>query len=190
MTKFTLRVIAGSLKGRQLKSPTWEGLRPTSDRLRETLFNVLAPRIGGARVLDAFAGTGAVGIEAISRGAKHVTFVESDRQAQALIAENLTRCEIQEGCAIIRSAIARALEAWRADPAFAPFDIILLDPPYDQQPERVLAGVGAVVALGGLVVLEHARRQAAPESLEHLIRVREITSGDSVLSLYELRASH
>src|SRR4051794_13708862 len=75
-----MRVIAGTLKGRKLKPPSWDGLRPTSDRLRETLFNVLAPRIGGARVLDGYAGTGALGIEALSRGASHVTFVESSRK--------------------------------------------------------------------------------------------------------------
>ena len=76
-----MRVIAGTFKGRVLQAPTWEGLRPTSDRLRETLFNILAPRIEGARVLDVCAGTGAVGIEALSRGAAAVTFVESDRRA-------------------------------------------------------------------------------------------------------------
>ena len=91
-----MRVIAGSLKGRRLKAPAWEGLRPTSDTLRETLFNVLAPRVGGARVLDGFAGTGALGIEALSRGAAHATFIERDRRAQALIAENLAHCGIAE----------------------------------------------------------------------------------------------
>ena len=78
-----MRIIAGSLKGRRLKSPAWEGLRPTSDSLRETLFNIVAPRVGGARVADVFAGTGAVGIEAMSRGATHVTFFEADRRAAA-----------------------------------------------------------------------------------------------------------
>src|SRR5215467_1589238 len=98
-----MRVIAGALKGRRLKAPAWEGLRPTSDKLRETLFNILAPRIAGARVLDGFAGTGAIGIEAISRGAAHVTFVEQDRRAQALIAENLVHCGVQpDAYAIIR----------------------------------------------------------------------------------------
>ena len=87
-----MRIVAGTLKGRRLDAPTWTGLRPTSDRLRETLFNILAPRIAGARVLDAYAGTGALGIEAISRGASHVTFVEQERRAQALIAANLARC--------------------------------------------------------------------------------------------------
>ena len=76
-----MRVIAGTLKGRRLQTPTWDGLRPTSDKLRETLFNVVAARVGEARVLDGFAGTGAVGIEALSRGAAHVTLVESDPRA-------------------------------------------------------------------------------------------------------------
>ena len=87
-----MRIIAGTLKGRRLDAPTWPGLRPTSDKLRETLFNVLQGRLPGARVLDVFAGTGAVGIEALSRGAAHVTFVEMDPRARGLIAENLARC--------------------------------------------------------------------------------------------------
>ena len=106
-----MRVIAGTLKGRRLKPPTWDGLRPTSDKLRETLFNILAPRIAGARVLDGFAGTGAVGIEALSRGAAQVTFVDDDRRAQALIAENLAHCGVENGYAIIRATVARALDA-------------------------------------------------------------------------------
>ena len=110
-----MRVIAGSLKGRRLKAPTWDGLRPTSDKLRETLFNILAPRIAGARVLDGYAGTGALGIEAISRGAAMVTFVESDRRAQALIAENLAHCGVESGYAIIRATVARAIDDLRRD---------------------------------------------------------------------------
>src|SRR5919109_3636462 len=101
----SMRIIAGSLKGRRLATPDWQGLRPTSDKLRETLFNVVAPRIPGARVLDAYAGTGAIGIEAISRGAAHVTFVDRDRRATRLIAENLRRCGIAEGYAIIRDDV-------------------------------------------------------------------------------------
>src|SRR5512143_3265708 len=100
-----LRVIAGAYKGRRLKTPTWEGLRPTSDRLRETLFNILAPRIEGARVLDGFAGTGALGIEALSRGAAHVTFVDSDPRAIALVLENLRRCGIADGYAMMPGAV-------------------------------------------------------------------------------------
>src|SRR5438034_8256949 len=103
-----MRVIAGSFKGHRLASPSWEGVRPTSDKLRETLFNILAPRMAGARVLDGYAGTGAVGIEACSRGAGAVTFVERDRRAQSLIAENVAHCGIENGYAIIRASVDRA----------------------------------------------------------------------------------
>src|SRR5437879_10899565 len=94
-----MRIIAGTFKGRRLNAPTWPGLRPTSDKLRETIFNILAPRIAGARVLDGFAGTGALGIEALSRGAASVTFVERDRRAQELITDNLAHCGIAGGYA-------------------------------------------------------------------------------------------
>jgi len=179
-----VRVIAGTLKGRTLKAPTWDGLRPTSDRLRETLFNVLAPRIQGARVLDVYAGTGAAGIEAISRGAAHVTFVESDRRAHDLIAENLGRCGISGGYAIIRASASRAVETLRRSPSFVPFDIILLDPPYDHPAAEALTGVDALVALDGLVVLEHARRAPVPDSAGRLAITRDLVSGDSALAFY------
>src|SRR5437667_12339607 len=97
-----MRVIAGALKGRKLDAPDWEGLRPTSDKLRETLFNILAPRVPGSRVLDAYAGTGAIGIEALSRGAAHVTFADRDPRALKLIDQNLKLCGVSERYAIIR----------------------------------------------------------------------------------------
>jgi 16S rRNA (guanine(966)-N(2))-methyltransferase RsmD len=178
-----MRVIAGSLKGRRLKAPSWEGLRPTSDKLRETLFSILAPRIAGARVLDGYAGTGAVGIEALSRGAAMVTFVESDRRAQALIAENLAHCGVENGYAIIRATVARAIDDYGTTKAF---DIVLLDPPYEDEPDAVIAAAGDVLAPGGLLVLEHARRRPTPDSAGPLGRVRGVTSGDSALAFYEL----
>jgi 16S rRNA (guanine966-N2)-methyltransferase len=178
-----MRVIAGSLKGRRLKAPTWDGLRPTAEKLRETLFNILAPRMAGARVMDGYAGTGALGIEAISRGAAMVTFVEQDRRAQTLIAENLAHCGVENGYDIIRARVERAAE----DAAVASLDIVLLDPPYDEPPETVAAVIGSAgeaLAPGGVVVLEHARRRPSPESAGPLIRVRQVTSGDSALSFY------
>src|SRR5580765_860788 len=178
-----MRVIAGSLKGRRLKAPTWDGLRPTSDKLRETLFNILAPRIVGARVLDGYAGTGAIGIEAISRGAAMVTFIESDRRAQALIAENIAHCGVESGYAIIRETVARAIDDCGATTAF---EIVLLDPPYDQQPDAVMAAAGELLTANGVLVLEHARRQAAPDAAGSLVRVRDVTSGSSALAFYEL----
>jgi 16S rRNA (guanine(966)-N(2))-methyltransferase RsmD len=180
-----MRVIAGSLKGRRLKAPTWDGLRPTSDQLRETLFNVLAPRIAGARVLDGYAGTGAIGIEALSRGASAVTFIERDRRAQALIAGNLAHCGVANGYAIIRASVARALDDLCAHAAA--FDVIVVDPPYgdaDTDVASVLAPAGELLAPEGVVVLEHARRRAAPISPGRLQQTRELAAGDSALSFY------
>lgn len=179
-----MRIIAGSLKGRRLKPPTWDGLRPTSDKLRETLFNVLGSRVVGARVMDGYAGTGAVGIEAISRGAVHVTFIEADRRAQALILENLSACGIKSGYTMVRSTVVRAWPQLSADPAFTPFDLILLDPPYDQPAGETLAGVDQLLAPGGWVVLEHARRIATPDVAGRLHRARDLQSGDSALTIY------
>ena len=178
-----MRVIAGSLKGRRLRPPTWDGLRPTSDKLRETLFNILALRVEDARVLDAYAGTGAIGIEALSRGAAHVTFVDDDPRAVKLIHENLTRCGQTDRYAIIRARLGSKMP-----PSLAPesFDLAVLDPPYDE-PDLAAAVMAAepLIASGGLVVLEHARRRAAPESSGRLSRVRSVNSGDSALSFYE-----
>jgi 16S rRNA (guanine966-N2)-methyltransferase len=175
-----MRVIAGTLKGRRLAAPTWEGLRPTSDKLRETLFNILAPRVAGARVLDGYAGTGALGIEAISRGAAHVTFVERDRRAAALIEQNLERCGVRDRYVIIRADVGAA----RGRLSARSFDLILLDPPYDQTPTAALTGVGELVADDGLVVIEHAKRTPMPPGVDTLRRVREVKSGDSMLSFY------
>jgi 16S rRNA (guanine966-N2)-methyltransferase len=186
-----MRVIAGRLKGRRLKTPTWDGLRPSSDKLRETLFNILAPRVVGARVLDGYAGTGAIGIEAVSRGARRATLVDDDRRAQALIAENLAVCGVENLCVIIPAEVAEALDTLQARPAFEPFDIVVLDPPY--APERrgdleaILRSAGGLLARNGVIVLEHARRDAAPGTAGDLVRTRTVDSGDSTLSFYELR---
>ena len=136
-----MRIIAGTLKGRRLRTPAWDGLRPTSDRLRETLFNILADRIAGASVLDGYAGTGAVGIEALSRGASGVVFVERDRRAAALIGENLRHCGVSDGYDIIRADIGRVN---RPDGS-PPFDVIVLDPPYAEA--DLLAPLGTTLAL-------------------------------------------
>lgn len=176
-----MRIIAGELKGRRIEAPSWEGLRPTSDKLRETLFNVLAAHVVGARVLDGFAGTGAVGIEALSRGASHVTFVERDPRAAQLIARNLERCGVHERHAIIRARLADALPGLGA----GKFDIIFLDPPYGfRELDQALAAADRLSGADTLVVVEHARRDAAPGESGGLVRVRDLTSGDSALAFY------
>ena len=178
-----MRVIAGSLKGRRLRSPSWQGLRPTGDKLRGAVFNVLARRIPGSRVLDGYAGTGAAGIEALSRGAADVTFVERDRRAVALIEDNLARCGIRDGYAIIRASFTRAVEMLSAPL----FDVILLDPPYgwpEDRAEEVIAAAGVLVTRDGLVGLEHAWRDPVPAAAGRLVRTRTITAGDSAVTFY------
>lgn len=178
-----LRVIAGAFKGRRLQAPAWSGLRPTSDKLRETLFNILARRIEGAGVLDGFAGTGALGIEALSRGARRATFVETDARAVRLIRANLERCAIgPERYAIIRADFVTLREPVSGTPA----SLVLLDPPYEWRSlDAMLHTAERLLAPDGLVVLEHAKRRDSPEQAGGLRRVRLLTSGDSALSFYE-----
>lgn len=177
-----MRIIAGTLKGRRLDAPDWDGLRPTSDKLRETLFNVLGLRVREARVLDGYAGTGAIGLEALSRGAAWVTFVESDPRAARLIARNLARCAVADRHAIIRAGFADAAPRLPA----GSFDLVLLDPPYGPRHLSGALEAGApLVAPGGLLVLEHARRDESPARAGSITKVRDIFSGDSALSLYQ-----
>lgn len=176
-----MRVIAGAYRRRLLSSPSWVGLRPTSDRLRETLFNVLGPAVEGARVVDGFAGTGAIGIEALSRGAAHVTFVDRDRRATALVSTNLNRCGVSERYDIVQSDFS----AWAAQGASTDWDVVLLDPPYDDADlARILEAARRIIKVEGVVVLEHARRREVPRVLGGLKHVREIRSGDSMLAFY------
>jgi 16S rRNA (guanine966-N2)-methyltransferase len=177
-----MRIIAGAYKGRTLKTPTWDGLRPTSDKLRETLFNILAPRIHGAVVLDLFAGTGAVGLESLSRGAVRAVFVEQDRRAAELIAANVALCGVENRCAIIRDRAERALDRLSDDEWF---DAIVLDPPYEFEPlGSVLEAAAGHLAPGGVLILEHAFRRAVP-ALAGARHTRTVRSGDSALTMIE-----
>ena len=174
-----MRLLAGACKGRRLQAPAGLDVRPTSDSLRETLFNVLGPGIAGARVLDAFAGTGALGLEALSRGAVAATFVERNPRALAIVRENVRRCGAESACAIIRADFLRAALASHA------FDLVLLDPPYDVSDLAAVLARGAdVLAPGGRLVLEHGRRRESPERGGDLERVRLLAAGDSALSFY------
>lgn len=176
-----MRIIAGTNKGRALKAPKWDGLRPTSDKLRETLFNIIAGRLDGARVLDVFAGTGAIALEALSRGAAAATCIEHDRRAALLIEENRERCGEAERCVIIRDAVERALSKAVTG---GPFDIVVLDPPYDYAAlGHAVRDAAAQRAPGGLLVLEHSSR-VAPPAPAGLAVTRTVKSGDSALTFY------
>jgi 16S rRNA (guanine(966)-N(2))-methyltransferase RsmD len=177
-----MRIVAGRLKGRTLKGPTGAGLRPTSDGLRETLFNVLGRRVEGARVLDGYAGTGAIGLEAISRGAARAVFVEQDRRAVAIIRANVDACGVGAECEIVSSDMSRLAE--RA-PGLGTFDLVLLDPPYDAPDvDRIVSAAGRWVAREGILVLEHSKRRQSPERTAELVRYRVLQAGDSALSFY------
>jgi 16S rRNA (guanine(966)-N(2))-methyltransferase RsmD len=180
-----MRIIAGEFKGRRLRVPSWPGLRPTSDKLRETLFNILARRVEGAAVVDGFAGTGAVGLEALSRGAAHVLFIEKDRRAAALIEENVRQCEVQGRYTIECGDVAAVLR--KLDPG-STFDLVLLDPPYDYQSLRdVLDAAVRRLGTDGIVILERATRRN-PDLPPLLDRVRDVKSGDSTLTFLARRA--
>jgi 16S rRNA (guanine966-N2)-methyltransferase len=133
------------------------------------------------RVLDACAGTGAVGIEAISRGARHVTFIDRDSRAVDLIARNLARCAVVDGYAIIRADLGSEAQHLRHA---TDFDFIFLDPPYDTESAVLAGAVGDWLAAEGVLIIEYARRTGAPGGIEGLRRTREVTSGDSALGFY------
>ena len=178
-----MRIIAGDQKGARLFTPTWNGLRPTSDRLRETLFNVLRFEITGARFLDGCAGTGAIGLEAISRGASTVTFDETDRRAIALIEKNIRKCGVEDNSTIVRGGLPESLGPPGEQSCF---DLCVLDPPYEFDAaaiSAILTGVKGYLEEDGLIVLERSRRAAVVE-VAGLTSRRRVTSGDSVLYFY------
>ena len=190
-----MRVIAGIHRSRILKSLKGLALRPTSDRLRETLFNVLGPSVAGSRFLDLFAGTGAIGIEALSRGAAEVVFVENHPPAAALIRRNLASLGIRSGTTVLALDAHRTLEklASRQQRAIARFDFIFLDPPYAAAKDysRVLEFLGSAdtLASNGIVVAEHRRSLALPEAAGALLRYRVLKQGDAALSFYRRAAA-
>jgi 16S rRNA (guanine(966)-N(2))-methyltransferase RsmD len=190
-----MRIIAGTFRSRQLKSLKGLALRPTSDRLRESLFNVLAERIPGCRFLDLFAGTGAVGIEALSRGAAEVVFIEKHPPAAALIQKNLDSLGVRGCTRILKLDALRGLQSLAAEhtPASAPFHIVFLDPPYSSAEEYgcVLNFLGSapILASGALVIAEHRRTFGLPEVFGQLERVRVLRQGDASLSFFRARPS-
>ena len=183
-----MRVIAGTYRGRNLKSPPSMQVRPTSDRLRETLFNVLAPRIIDVRFLDLCAGSGAVGIEALSRGAAHVTFVDRSRKTCGLIESNLDLCRIPEDQTEVVNDEASDFLHQRLVRNLQPWDIVYFDPPYQEDYLKVLRFLGShadkLLTPDPLVIAEHHHKNQLPETMAALKRTRVLKQGDSSLSFY------
>ena len=188
-----MRIIAGKFRSRQLKSLKGIALRPTSDKLRETLFNVLGELIAGSRFLDLCAGTGAVGIEALSRGASEAIFVERHPPTVALIKKNLETLDIRKAARVLPLDALRALKRLAEEPAAASrqINILFLDPPYaeEAQYKNVLSFLGDsnLLAENAVVIAEHQRSLDLPESFGKLERVRVLRQGDAALSFYRFR---
>ncbi len=172
-----MRVIAGEFRSRRLKSIPGAATRPTPDRLRETLFDILAPRIEGATFLDAYAGTGAVGIEALSRGAAHAYFLERNRGALEVIRENLASLGLEARATVITGPVMLTLPRYHAD-------IVFLDPPYDQEREYTAALETLSENPPGLLVVQHSIRAKLPDQHGTLHRSRTVRQGDNALSFY------
>ena len=180
-----LRIIAGELGGRRIRTPRGSRVRPTAERVREALFSILGGRVAGARVLDAFAGTGALGLEALSRGARQVVFVESSAQVLSLLRDNAESLGLAGSSEIVR---ADAVAALASGLVRGPFDLILADPPYDSaQAHRFLEGVDrqACLSPGGLLVLERPASAAdVPPGMARLRHARTARYGDTRLEFY------
>jgi 16S rRNA (guanine966-N2)-methyltransferase len=179
-----VRVIAGSAKGRVLRPPRTSATRPITDRAKESLFAILAPWIPGRRFLDLFAGTGSVGIEALSRGAAHADFVEMDRRQVEVVRENLRVTKLAARATVHHGDVRRVIEQLER-----PYDFVLMDPPYTQPfPADVVVRIGALGLLAeeGIAVVGHASRVEAPERLGVMVRWQDRRYGDSSLAFYSV----
>jgi len=205
----SVRIIAGSFRSRRLEAPAGLATRPTSDRLRETLFNVLAARTAGAAFLDLYAGSGAVGIEALSRGAARVEFVERAPAALKILRGNLERLGLRAGFRIHASAVGAFLRhaaatskpephenRERHEATFlGPHEVLFLDPPYDAAEEYaatlgLLGGAAAgLLAVDAVVIAEHRRKQRLEDRYGALERIRLLEQGDAALSFYAASCS-
>jgi len=186
-------VIAGEFRSRQLQAPKGTATRPTSDRLRETLFNVLGPRVKGSRFVDLYAGSGAVGIEAISRGAEFVWFAEREKPAVAAIRANLKALKIGGGYALEDRGVGKLLESMVDKQRVA--EIVFLDPPWEAAEEYDFAlqflcrQQAEILADGAIVVAEHSKKLPPAEKFKAknggvLERYRLTVQGDAALSFY------
>lgn len=177
-----MRVIAGEFRSRKLLSVEGVGTRPTSDRLRETLFNIIGPQVSGCVFTDAYAGTGAVGIEALSRGAAQAVFIEKDRRALEAIRENLKALGVERRARVIAGSAAAHLGGIEAD-------ILFLDPPYEREEEygesmKTLAET-RMASPPGLAIVQHSVRFEPAAEYGGLQRYRVVRQGDNALSFYK-----
>jgi 16S rRNA (guanine(966)-N(2))-methyltransferase RsmD len=185
-----MRVIAGSHRGRRLSGPQGTALRPTSDKVREALFSILGTQVSGGRFLDLYAGTGAVGIEALSRGASAVTFVESDPKAVQLLRKNLRSCQLLDRAQVRIGPTAVFLD--QKDWWGGPYDVLFADPPYaalDELKIVIHAWRPGLLSERATVIIEQDSRTELPAAIDHAALVRRYVYGDTALYLYGVTTS-
>ena len=178
-----MRIISGVSKGRRLLTPRKPSIRPTSDRVKESIFNILGREVQDKVVLDLFAGTGNLGIEALSRGAKRALFVEKDRQAVRLIKKNLLQCGMEERSKILSTDVNRAIAILSQQGES--FDLILMDPPYEKGLiEKTLFKLTSkrIYQEDSILMIEHDRREPLPHTIANWSLVRQRRIGDTVIS--------
>ena len=178
-----MRIIAGSARGVTLKGPPDAGTRATADKVRGAMFNILATRIAGARILDLYAGTGAIGIEALSRDADSCDFVERRHALCAIIRDNLGKARLATRGRVVQAEVPRVLASLHG-----PYDIVFADPPYDDVESLVLVALPSLHSLlgtGGVVVVEHSPRAEVAADVGPLRFVRTRRYGDSAVSMWQ-----
>jgi 16S rRNA (guanine966-N2)-methyltransferase len=184
-----MRVISGCYRGRRLRGPRGLDLRPTGDRLKETLFDILGTTLEDSTFVDGFSGTGAIGIEALSRRAREVVFIERSREGASLVRENLALCGIRDGFRLLTQDIFPALRSLGREGFSA--DTVYLDPPYQWQPYQDLLDTVIAVSIVGAssrVILEHHRKASVPEAGKAYYLARRVRQGDNCLSFYAIRS--
>ncbi len=178
-----MRVIAGAFKGRRLETPTGHRTRPTADQVRIAVMDALGPWLPGARVLDLYAGAGGVGLEALSRGAAHATFVESDLRAIAALRRNVETLRVRRETRVVRGDVRREVGRLHGER----FDIVFLDPPYESDlvaATLVRLGTGDVTAPGAIVVAQHMTKHPPPEAVGCLAAYRARRFGETTVTFF------
>ena len=186
-----MRIIAGISRGRKLVSLKDSSIRPTGDRVKEALFSMIDAHLPGSRVLDLFAGTGSLGLEALSRGAEFATFVESSRKSLEVLNKNIKLTEFQAQSEVIHQDALIAAAAFGKSGRV--FDIIFVDPPYmENLYEKVLSSIGnyGIIRNGGLVVVEHPAAMAINEAKVRFTPVRSKRYGNTAISIYTRGDDH
>lgn len=181
-----MRVISGQMKGRKLRSVPGTSTRPTSDKVKEAIYQILGPYFDGGMVLDLYAGSGAMGIEALSRGMDKGVFIDKTGQAIRTIKENLRETGLTEQCEVYRNDAQKTLihlekRKWQ-------FHLIILDPPYQKQ--MLTENINSIYEFDllhaeGVILCEHDKKTELPEEINGIVKVRELKYGDTIMTLYE-----